>query len=197
MLPPNNYVYDATTRNPKNIGDSWCPGNPRIDRDTSNIERGVLFEYNKSVSIYKCPSDKASLEDENGNKIEGSRTRSYNMSAAINCDVAAGVIPFYRRYSEITRPSPDRFFVFIDTHEDSIIDAHFGLAQPNSPFGNVWFDLPANRHNQGANISFADGHVEHWRWTWPKVFTRMPQPVANAQDLRDMRKLQAAMKPMD
>jgi prepilin-type processing-associated H-X9-DG protein len=34
-----------------------------------------------------------------------------------------------------------------------------------------WWDLPANRHNQGCNFLFADGHVEHWKWRVPKVFT--------------------------
>jgi prepilin-type N-terminal cleavage/methylation domain-containing protein/prepilin-type processing-associated H-X9-DG protein len=196
-LPPNNYIYDANNRTPVSQGISWCPSNARIDADTKNLELGVLYPYLKQPNVYRCPSDKSSLEDENGAPLGKPRTRSYNMSSAVNCDIAAGIIPSYRRYNEITRPTPDRFFVFIDTHEDAILDSHFGLAQPNSEYGKVWWDLPANRHNQGANLSFADGHVEHWKWAWPKVYTRSPQPTANAQDLRDMRRLQAAMKPMD
>jgi prepilin-type processing-associated H-X9-DG protein len=31
--------------------------------------------------------------------------------------------------------------------------------------------MPADRHDKGANISFADGHVERWRWQTPKVYT--------------------------
>jgi prepilin-type processing-associated H-X9-DG protein len=34
--------------------------------------------------------------------------------------------------------------------------------------------MPANRHTQGANLSFADGHVEYWRWQFPMVFV-LPQ----------------------
>jgi len=196
-MPPNNYVYDVNRKDMVMRGISWCPGNTRVDADTRNIEQGALFQYNRNTSIYRCPSDKSTIEDENGNPLDQPRTRSYNMSSAINCDVAAGLIPNYKKYSEITRPTPDKFFVFIDTHEDAILDSHFGLAQPNSYFGNVWFDLPANRHNQGANLSFADGHVDHWKWAWPKVYVRTPQPVANAQDLKDMRRLQSAMKPMN
>lgn len=196
-LPPNNYVYDVNRKDSILRGVSWCPGNTRVDADTRNIEQGVLFQYNRNTTIYRCPSDKSTIEDENGNPLDQPRTRSYNMSSAINCDVAAGLIPSYKKYSEITRPTPDRFFVFIDTHEDSILDAHFGLCQPNSYFGSVWFDLPANRHNQGANLSFADGHVDHWKWAWPKTYQRTPQSVANAQDLKDMRRLQSAMKPMN
>jgi prepilin-type processing-associated H-X9-DG protein len=29
--------------------------------------------------------------------------------------------------------------------------------------------LTANRHSQGYDFSFADGHVEHWRWTGPYI----------------------------
>jgi prepilin-type processing-associated H-X9-DG protein len=50
---------------------------------------------------------------------------------------------------------------------------------------------------QGANLSFADGHVEHWRWAYPKKVQVVPQLAANSQDLKDMRRLQACMKPAD
>lgn len=30
--------------------------------------------------------------------------------------------------------------------------------------GESWRNLPADRHSQGCNFSFADGHVEHWKW---------------------------------
>ena len=36
-----------------------------------------------------------------------------------------------------------------------------------------WWDPPANRHSQGGNLSFADGHVERWKWEAPKVFRQM------------------------
>jgi prepilin-type processing-associated H-X9-DG protein len=31
--------------------------------------------------------------------------------------------------------------------------------------------MPSNRHNQGANLSFADGHAEHWHWRTPMIYT--------------------------
>jgi prepilin-type processing-associated H-X9-DG protein len=37
-------------------------------------------------------------------------------------------------------------------------------------YGN-WWDVPANRHNQGCNFSFADGHVERWKWKVPMLVT--------------------------
>jgi prepilin-type processing-associated H-X9-DG protein len=41
--------------------------------------------------------------------------------------------------------------------------------------------MPSNRHNQGANLSFADGHVEYWRWQAPETATGPFQQVLPAQ----------------
>jgi prepilin-type processing-associated H-X9-DG protein len=54
--------------------------------------------------------------------------------------------------------------------------------------------LPADRHQQGANLALADGHVEHWRWQARKVFTARWVPAYDAADLADLRRLQAATK---
>ena len=47
-----------------------------------------------------------------------------------------------------------------------------------------WWDMPANRHSQGANSSFADGHAEHWRWAVPKVFRGLMQALAPVRTAR-------------
>jgi prepilin-type processing-associated H-X9-DG protein len=75
--------------------------------------------------------------------------------------------------------------VFLDVNEDEIIDTEFGIPVEADGWdqGN-WWDVPGYRHNQGANLSFADGHVEHWRWKVPMLVT-VPrgneQPVAQNQ----------------
>src|SRR5256885_1916233 len=49
-LPPNQSVYDINTGAPipgANLAWTWCPGNTRIDTNTTNIENGYLFPYNK------------------------------------------------------------------------------------------------------------------------------------------------------
>ena len=30
-------------------------------------------------------------------------------------------------------------------------------------------DYPGDRHNRAGNLSFADGHVESWRWKDPRT----------------------------
>ena len=82
----------------------------------------------------------------------------------------------------------------IDVHEDGIADSLFGIPWPGSHMPDEWWDLPANRHNQGCNFSFADGHVEHWKWAVPKIFTDVPQPVVGEGEIKDFRRVQARVK---
>jgi hypothetical protein len=55
------------------------------------------------------------------------RTRSYNMSQSINGlggqESDTWWIPSYQRSAEIRDPDPSKLFVFIDVHEDGILDA--------------------------------------------------------------------------
>ncbi len=78
-------------------------------------------------------------------------------------------IPSYQKYSAVHVPS--EMFVFIDVHEDGILDSLFGMPL----WEGMWYDLPANRHSQGCNLSFADGHVEHWRWKSAMTFRYLGQ----------------------
>jgi prepilin-type N-terminal cleavage/methylation domain-containing protein/prepilin-type processing-associated H-X9-DG protein len=60
-------------------------------------------------------------------------------------------------------------YAFIDEDEQTINDGTFFSPEA---FGG-WGDRPATRHALGSNLSFADGHVDHWRWQWPN---RLGQP---------------------
>ena len=141
------------------------------------------------------PGYKAFFEDANGVKLGFPHTRSYNMSSSIHCDYATS----YTNYSEIDNPPTSQLFVFIDVHEAEILDSLFGVLPPGWSqlfrMREVWWDLPANRHNQGCNLSFADGHMEHWRWTAPKIFKKMGQDVDGEGDRKDFRRLQGGVRP--
>jgi prepilin-type processing-associated H-X9-DG protein len=189
-LPPNNFVEGikmgslATYR-----GDSWCPGNTRDDVTTDNIQRGTLFQYTKSANIYRCPSDESLVNGATGTG-ELPRTRSYSMSSSINSEVTSSLSPSFRRSTELLNVDPSQVFVFIDSHEDAISDAHFALA-PDTKF---WIDMPSDRHDQAANLSFADGHIERWQWAAPKNFVRFQQAPSGEDDLSDLRRLQSVLR---
>ena len=85
--------------------------------------------------------------------------------------------------------------MLIDTHEDDIWDSTFGIFSANSYWKDYWLDLPADRHEQGVNLSFADGHVEHWRWRAPKHFRTVFQHADDGGDRMDLRRLQECVKP--
>jgi prepilin-type N-terminal cleavage/methylation domain-containing protein/prepilin-type processing-associated H-X9-DG protein len=204
-VPPNQSVYDIGTGAPVPGADlswTWCPGNTRVDTNTDNIQRGYLFPYNRNAGIYHCPADRSTVTLPDGTQTSLLRTRSYNMSESINgiaftTGFTIDDMPCFRKLTQISRPSPTDVFVFIDVHEAGILDSLFGIPWPGSPFPDMWWDLPANRHNQGSNLSFADGHAEHWRWQAPKVFQALGQRVSGPTDLMDFRKVQAHVRPAD
>jgi len=197
-LPPNDSVYDISTGAPipgLDLSQTWCPGNARADLNTTNIENGHLFPYNRNVGIYRCPSDRAPVEPLGGGTLALPRTRSFNMSQSINGvgGPASGLswIPSYQRSADIREPT--KIFVFGEVHEGGILDALFGVPLRGSYWDGYWFDLPAGRHSQGCNFSFADGHVERWAWKSPKLFRTLGQSVAS-EEYPDYRRLQEATR---
>jgi len=207
-LPPNNWVYDIKTGAPMVCSSptlTWCCGDALHDTTTTNIERGVLFSYNRTAAIYRCPADRSNVEMTDGTKLAMFRTRSYSMGLSINgLPLTAGPIfwpPNFEKESDINDPEPSRLFVFLDDHESSIFrGSAFGILPHGWErfFATAWWSVPADRHSQGCNLSFADGHVEHWRWAAPKPVT-IPKigatEIGGAADMKDFRRIQAGVRP--
>ncbi len=198
IMPPNNSVYDINTSQPipgADLSQTWCPGLANQDTNSDNIAKGYLFTYNANAGIYHCPADRARIQDKSGEKLPFFHTRSYNMSQSINgLGNTLWWIPSYKRSTDIQDPPTGRLFVFGDVHEDEIFDALFGTPWQGSPWDGIWFDLPANRHNQGGCLSFADGHSERYKWKAPKAFTKLGQRVRD-DEYPDYRRMQGIIKP--
>ena len=65
-------------------------------------------------------------------------------------------------------------------------------------FATAWWSVPADRHSQGCNLSFADSHVEHWRWAAPKpaIIPKIgATEIGGAADMKDFRRIQAGVRP--
>lgn len=129
----------------------------------NDIRNGRLFPYNNSYEIYRCPSDVTPWKTGGKSVI---RVRSVSMNGRMAGDPAADFVnpgvPFFRKSSEINRPSPAQANVFIDEEPNSIDDGFFAVrALPNVW---LWQNAPASRHGNSGLVSFADGHAELWRW---------------------------------
>jgi prepilin-type N-terminal cleavage/methylation domain-containing protein/prepilin-type processing-associated H-X9-DG protein len=195
FLPPNQvggYVSAPSSTNGPSILTntlSWCPGiAPQDASQAATVMAGNIYPYNQTPAIYHCPSDFSTVDDE----PNVPRTRSYCMDISLSC---SGADSTYWKFTEVTQPSPASLFVFMDTQEEDIWDATFGIFSPNSPWADYWLDLPADRHSRGANLSFADGHVEHWHWQARKIFQGVFWPTYSPEDLADLQRLQQCIKP--
>jgi prepilin-type N-terminal cleavage/methylation domain-containing protein/prepilin-type processing-associated H-X9-DG protein len=181
-VPPNRAL--VTNGVWRSTPDSWIGGSSAThDDDTRAIEEGLLFRYddNRSVALYRCPADRSQTAS------RARRTRSYSMHGVLGGRTNE-VQTVIQRVDGVVEPG--RLFVFIDEHEDSIDDAHF-LVWPYPD--DRWVNLPAGRHGQAGVLSFADGHVEMWRWRAAKEFRPKVgywKPARDPGDLEDLRRLQ-------
>lgn len=180
----------SSTNGPQSVANvqSWCPGLAPYDTNPTNLQSGLIFQYNNSTAIYHCPSDLSTVDG----YPNLPRTRSYCMDVCMNCKDVGD--PYYK-FTEMLQPSPSSTFVLIDTQEEDIFDATFGIFSPESPYADYWLDLAADRHSRSANLSFADGHVEHWHWKAPKIFEGAFWPAYSPEDLEDLHRLEACVKP--
>ena len=200
LVAPNNSIMSMNNSLiSSNV--SWCPDHARTDTNTTDLQKGVLFEYNKSAAIYHCPADRSTVVDANGQPTSQLRNRSYNMSQSVNGYPEAlssaiwpiNILPCWKRFSQIAGPPPAQLFVFIDEHPDTLLDGQFGNPAGIPVYPIMWFDMPADRHNQGCSLSFADGHAERWKWKVPKVFQYLGQPPS-PEEMPDFNRVQSAMK---
>jgi prepilin-type processing-associated H-X9-DG protein/prepilin-type N-terminal cleavage/methylation domain-containing protein len=199
-LPANQWMsvnwQDGCPTGNQTTSDSWVMGDATIDRDTWNIQNGCLFPYTKSTPLYHCPADRSTIYY----RPDILRKRSYSMSYYMN-----GTEQKPERKTKLCQiKNTAGAFVFIDEQENSISDGVFFVhvpgddgeqaeAQGNPTYGGAhWMNMPADRHGQGCNLSFADGHVEHWKWKSAKQPTMDTSP-ANQLDFQDLRRLQTGI----
>ncbi len=199
---PNNYgaSFTVTTNGDVftyNLQASWLPDPDALTEiNPSNIINGLLFKYNTSLPIYHCPADQSTLQTDDGTPLPQLRWRSYNMSQSVNGNPDpeyASSIPAWTKFTAIRHPIPTELFVLIDENAGTIQDANYGAPPAGSWDQNNWWDMPSDRHSQGASISFADGHVEHWKWVCPKNDASDGLPVT-PQEMPDFLRIQNAMK---
>jgi len=152
----------------------WVEGWLKTAQDATNVNllmapRGLLWNYNQSLGLYKCPADKSKAKI--GTKSYP-RVRSMAMNGCINGDswytVEIDKTHYtFRKLSTIIEPVEK--YVFLDEHPDAIDDGYH-LTFVNRV--QLWGNMPANYHNGAAGFSFADGHAEVHKWRDPDTLSR-------------------------
>lgn len=180
------YSFNASTTN------SWVTGDATYSADLSYLKRGTLYPYVNQTGVYRCPSDHSMIDDQSA-----LRNRSYSLNFYLNGgldpqytnNVPEGILSrVITRYGAITRPQA--VMTFLDENQYTIEDGTYLLFFAPA---DAWQNAPSDRHNQGMNLIFADGHGEHWRWRCPKTMTGLATPTANSNDLTDLKRLQSAL----
>src|SRR5436853_2699525 len=96
----------------------WIEGWLQTPQDATNVNllkapRGMLWNYNQSLGIYKCPADQSVARL--GNRILGPRVRSISMNGNMNgdswyTDIIKKTFYTYRKHSEIVQHSTSQSF---------------------------------------------------------------------------------------
>jgi prepilin-type N-terminal cleavage/methylation domain-containing protein/prepilin-type processing-associated H-X9-DG protein len=148
--------WDGSTVTPRSPSNSWVTGNCATDSDPSTITSGSLFAYLKNIQVYRCPQDRSVINNSSEPRLRSFALSCYMNGPAVDED-SWGVKPV-TRISEIRNTSGT--LTFLDEDELTLDDGHF--LYPNHA-GN-WYNVPGWRHQNGAVLAFADGHVEYWKW---------------------------------
>jgi prepilin-type N-terminal cleavage/methylation domain-containing protein/prepilin-type processing-associated H-X9-DG protein len=147
-------------------------GNARLDQNDLAIQNGVLYPFNASSKIYHCPSDASVVN----NSTTIARSRSYSMSTGMNWFNVSASGPdtdptsgSFLKLSSVNNPSVVLATVFVEEAANSIDNNALGIYSPQYISNKAFWNLPSSRHNNGCNLTFADGHAEYHHWKGPNV----------------------------
>ena len=171
-IVPNGVVNTDPTHVLEN--NTWVGGDVSgangIDPITNTIyiQLALIFPYNKSFGIYRCPSDQVIV-----NGVHAPRARSYSLSCMMgnNEGTAADVHPNVtenRRFGDVRSPGPSDASFFWEEQSaatmalTSIDDGYFAINYVGR--GPSWRNVPSSRHGNFGQLSYSDGHAKSMHW---------------------------------
>jgi prepilin-type N-terminal cleavage/methylation domain-containing protein/prepilin-type processing-associated H-X9-DG protein len=181
-----------------NIPDSdlgWVGGDVQPATPVSDVtnyvilQQSKLYSYNPNVKIYQCPGDQFVVSGI-GISPAPIRVRSYSVSCMMGdnstnlLDATTGTdasvhngLQENLKLSSVADPGPARASYFWDEQDSSepsktsIDDGYFALDYAGIEPGGDWRNIPASRHGNFGQCSFADGHSANMKWLEPKTQT--------------------------
>jgi len=151
----------VTKSNPNSWIDDYL-GSPYANTAKA-IEGGVLFPYVGDVNLYRCPEDERhAVTYQMSMFVGGTSTSSFNTTTIHKVNVPQNKLVFVEEDCWRT-VSAGAWGIFVST------------SKPETNLGSWWDDV-ANWHSKGMNVTFVDGHSEHWEWVDPR--TRNPDPIS-------------------
>ena len=185
---------DAIVPNMINSPKAWVTGDVSTlpgATNVANIFAAVLYPYNHSPDIYRCPADKFGI-----NGASGLRVRSFSLNGMMgdNGGTAGDVHPGIKenlKFTDIRNPAPSDASFFVDEQSDanpsycSIDDGFFAVESATPRYTGNWRNIPASRHGNAGQFSYADGHSQRLRWLEPTTATlkRNPASVGNSSPM--------------
>lgn len=157
----------------------WCAGNVQVEFTDGPIKEGTIYPYVQSTAVYLCPSDRP---------VGPKKPRSYSCSDWLNGE--GYLTTRAEKINQLNKPGPSKIFVFLDEHEESIDNAFFGVYPPGA-WG--WYNFPATRHGKGCLLSFADAHVDFWKWRGKTVLKFESYHQAAEENDPDLKRFQEAL----
>jgi len=130
---------------------SWIDGFHPNDYEAQkqDIRRGALFPYLRNDAIYQCSTGRR------GQALTYAIMFSMN---AVNHPATQGVKGAHVKKRSEIKPAAALRLVFID--EGFMTSDAYAVHYDQE----LWWDDAPVRHGDGVTVSFADGHVDHWKW---------------------------------
>lgn len=123
---------------------------------------GSIGQHVGNYRVYRCPADQSWA------LISGqrhARLSSYSMNHYFGAEqVWEG--KYVMTESDLGLVGPERSFVFLDEHEDTIDDGSLTVLRGSSVRA---ADLPASRHGKSAIFAFGSGSVRLKKWKDPRT----------------------------
>jgi prepilin-type N-terminal cleavage/methylation domain-containing protein/prepilin-type processing-associated H-X9-DG protein len=145
---------------------SWVLGNMKEPSEATNsslLRRGTLFPYTGQEGLYHCPADVSQAQNQ-------LRLRSYSMNGWFGSRIMellshSSEFRTFLKDAEVSVARPGALWRFADEHPNTIDDGWFLVTMDDSrPFASA----PGTAHQNGYDLSFADGHVENYRLRDPE-----------------------------